>query len=632
MNIETYFGFFAQAVMTAVGTSMSRLTGTAVNLERIALSTTNTLKLRWSDVETVVLPQLASQTDVAWVFALTQHDVAGLERLLGDRMPFHKLLEQVISTAAEPFNFVSKRRNRLTGLQVSRNVTGLTAHHLGGEVNYTMATGVFTVPRANGFSLRLLVTAAGRDLIESRTEQKATQRALFSINEGAYLCRPQWDPPPPPPGLEQGAQLSELMLNAWLQTFFGLNDGEIANRLFQRPVGLHCQVADVEALRESATRDGPPTVARLQLGDEKALELFVVLPAPAADQLLRLSRSGAERFLGDLFRALFGEAGRLWERFGETPMAWRLQAVRRIPSDAIDAVTQRLEGGGLAVRQIARTDAGHLEWMLAIPPHTWHWLMRATAKGMAHPATGIPNRQTIFRATGWGQGRVPWARMAAFLTDRELQDLIRVVAQAGQAEPALAAVADALEGPFRRRWLEAMPVMQRERTERYQLAEGEAARRHLELTRALIPLGRAGRLPPGRLANWVSLYTEFFFGRCQYVIDTMLPLRHLVYGMDRTSLSRLLFDARANDLISVLSWAEFPVVDQVRRAISPSYALRLFQDVGDLRPTTRAFVAQQAQLSLYRTAFRGLTQGRYLIRATPAQRLRELIRVLDEEG
>ena len=631
MNIETYFGFFAQAVMTAVGTSMTNLTGTPVNLERIALSTTNTLKLRWSDVETVLLPQLAVKADVAWVFALTQHDVAGLTRLLGERMPFHRLLEQVVSTAAEPFNFVSKRRNRLTGLQVSRNVTGLTAHHLGGEVNYTMATGLFSVPRANGFSLRLLVTAAGRDRIEARAEQKTTQRALFSITEGAYLCRPQWDPPPPPPGLEEGAQLSELMLNGWLQTFFGLNDGEIANRLFQRPVGLQCQLADAEALRAMATKDGPPTVARLQLGDEKALELFVVLPAPVAGQLIRLSRSGAERFLGDLFRALFGEAGRLWERFSEVPMAWRLLAVRRIPTDAVDAVTKRLEGGGLAVRQIARMDEGHLEWMLAIPPHTWHWLMRATAKGMAHPSSGLPNRQAIFRATGWGQGRVPWARMAAFLSDRELQDLIRVLGQAGLAEPALAAVAEALEGPFRRRWLEAMPMMLRERTERTELAEGEAARRHLELTRALIPLGRAGRLPPGRLAQWVSLYGEFYFSRCQYVIDTLLPLRHLVYGMDRASLSRLLFDAHSNVLVPVLSWAEFPVVDQVRRAISPGFALRLFEDVGDLRAGIHAFTAQQAQLDLYRTAFRGLSQGRYLIRATPAQRLRDLIRVLDEE-
>jgi hypothetical protein len=631
MNIETYFGFFAQSVMTAVGTSLTSLTATAVNLERVELSTTNTLKLRWSDIETVLLPQLVTQQDVRYVFALSPHDVASLTRLAAERMPFHKLLEQVISTAAEPFNFVSKRRNRLTGLQISRNVTGFTAHHLDGEVSYTMATGVFAVQRGNSFSLRLLVTPRGRDLIEERATQKATQRALFSINEGAYLCHPQWEPPPPPPGLEQGTQLSELMLNGWLQTYFGLNDGEMANRLFQRPVGLQCQVSNAEALTAMLGEGGPPTVARLQLGEEKALELFVVLPAAAAGQLIRLSRSGQERFLGDMFRALFGDSARLWERFAETTLQWKLLAVRQIPKDAVDAVTKRLEGGGLLVRQVARMDEGYLEWMLAVPPHTWHWLMRVTAKGMALPSQGLPNRQAIFRSTGWGQGRVPWARMAGFLSDRELQDLIRVLSQAGLGEAVLAAVAEALDGPFRQRWLEAMPMMQRERTERYKLAEGEAPRRHLELTRALIPLNRSGRLPAGRLALWTALYTEYHFSHSQYLIDTLLPLRHLVYGMDRSSLSRLLFDARGNLLVHLLSWAEFPVVDQVRRAISPGFALHLFEDVQDLRGKITAFSAQQAQLDLYRLAFKGMTQGRYLVRATPAQRLRDLIRLLDEE-
>ena len=168
MKIETYFGFFAQAVMTAVGTSLTDLTRTACNLEHLAIATTNTLKLRWSDVETVLLPQFAAKAEVNFVLALTPHDVAGIERLATGRMPLHKLLEQVVSTAMEPFNFVGKRRNRLTGLQISRNVTGFTAHHLDGEINYTVATGHFSVPKASGFALRLLVTAAGRDMIEER--------------------------------------------------------------------------------------------------------------------------------------------------------------------------------------------------------------------------------------------------------------------------------------------------------------------------------------------------------------------------------------------------------------------------------------------------------------------------------
>lgn len=631
MNIDTYFGFFAQSVLTAVGTSLTNLTRQAVNLESVHLSVTNTLKLRWSDVETVLLPVLAAKVEIRFLFALTEHDVAGLRRIAEGRMPFHKLLEQVISTAAEPFNFVSKRRNRLTGLQISRNVTGFTAHHLNGEVWYTMAKGTFSVPKGSGFSLRFLVTAAGRDLIEERATQASAQRALFSINEGAYLCRPQWEPPPPPPGMEAGTQVSEVMINGWLQTFFGLNDGLMPNRLFQRPVGLQCTLSEPEMLRAMVEKDGPPTVARLAINNERALELFVVLPASVAQSLMRLSRSGQERFLGDMFRALYGDSAKLWGRFAQADLRWGVLAVRKIPSDAIDAVTQRLEGGGLVVRQVARMDEGYLEWMLAIPPHTWHWLMRLTAKGMSHPSEGLPNRQAILRATGWGQRRIPWPRMIGFLSDRELQDLIRVLGQARLSEPVLAAVAEALEGPFRERWLEAMPVMLRERTARYELAEGEAPRRQLELTRALMPLNRNRKLPEGRLALWVSLYTEYYWSFCQHLIDRLLPLRHLVYGLDRGSLSRLLFDVKGSLLVDMLCSAEFPVIDQVRRAISPGFAVRLFEDIGVLRNNTSAFSAQAAQLDFYRAAFQGLTEGRYLVRPTPAQRLRELIRLLDEE-
>ena len=425
--------------------------------------------------------------------------------------------------------------------------------------------------------------------------------------------------------------MSDVMMNGWLQTFFGLNDGLIPNRLFQRPVSLQCQLADAEQLRQMVESDGPPTVARLQLNDEKALELLVVLPAAVSASLMQLSRSGQERFLGDVFRALFGDSAKLWESFSQAPTRWRLQAVAKIPADSIDAVIKRLEGGGLVAKQVARMDEGYLEWMLAIPPHTWHWLMRLTAKGMAHPSEGLPNRQAIFRATGWGQGRIPWPKLIGFFSDRELQDLIRVLNQAHIEEAMLAAVADALDGPFAERWLEAMPIMLRERTAAHELAEGEAPRLHRGLARALIPLNRAGKLPPGRFSDWLSLYSEIYWSRCQYLIDSLLPLRHLAYGLDRSSLSRLLFDVKGVPLAQLLSVAEFPVLDQVRRAISPGFAVRLFEDIAYQRTRVSAFTAQAAQLDFYRLAFRGLTTGRYLVRATPAKRLREVIRLIDEE-
>jgi hypothetical protein len=128
----------------------------------------------------------------------------------------------------------------------------------------------------------------------------------------------------------------------------------------------------------------------------------------------------------------------------------------------------------------------------------------------------------------------------------------------------------------------------------------------------------------------VALYTEFFWSYAQYLIDQLLPLRHLIYGMDRASLSRVLFDSRGDQLPEMLSWAEFPVVDQVRRALTPGATVRLLEDIAVKRGNTSAFAAQAAQLDFYRLCYQGMIQGRYLVRSTPAQRLRELIRVLDE--
>jgi hypothetical protein len=83
-------------------------------------------------------------------------------------------------------------------------------------------------------------------------------------------------------------------------------------------------------------------------------------------------------------------------------------------------------------------------------------------------------------------------------------------------------------------------------------------------------------------------------------------------------------------LEEALTWAEFAVLDQVRRAISPGFALRLLDNIAHRRPRTSACTSQGAQLAVYRRADRGRVEGRYLIRRTPAKRLNELIRALDE--
>ena len=208
MEIDTYFGFFAESIFRAMLGSISRQSGIAVSYDGMALSQTNTIKLRWSDIETVLLPELAIAGDIPFVLAFNANDVRELSNLSQERVSLQRMMEQAVSTAIEPFNFITKRRNRLQALHFSRNVTGLTAAHLDGELVYTMATGRFSVRGQNEFAIRLLVTSNGRDRIEDRTTAGHTQRALFSIIEGAYVCNPQWDPPPPPPGAEAPGEIS----------------------------------------------------------------------------------------------------------------------------------------------------------------------------------------------------------------------------------------------------------------------------------------------------------------------------------------------------------------------------------------------------------------------------------------
>ena len=114
MKIDTYFGFFAEAVMHAITTSMTGLTGQSVNLDTVHLSNTNTIKLRFGDVETVMRPVLAAKVEVGFLFAFNEHDIAALTRLCEGRMPFHKMMEQVISTAAEE----ELKQDEISGLSI----------------------------------------------------------------------------------------------------------------------------------------------------------------------------------------------------------------------------------------------------------------------------------------------------------------------------------------------------------------------------------------------------------------------------------------------------------------------------------------------------------------------------------
>ncbi|HEX7927635.1 MAG TPA: hypothetical protein VF678_08590, partial [bacterium] len=522
---------------------------------------------------------------------------------------------------------MTKTRNRLRSLLFSPNVMGLTASHLGGEVQYTQAAGTFRMDGGATFTLRFLVAASGRDKIEDRATQQATQRALFTINSGAYVARPQWEPPPPPPGAERGKGLNEEAMSGWLQSFLGRNDGVMANRLFQRPAGFQCALTKGDTFRLMLGTD-PIAVVRLQLNGDAALELFVLLSAKTKGTLIQLSKSGQDKFLGDFFRAILSESAQLWERFTELPVKWSVAAVRDIPADSLDAVEKRLGGGGFTLRQVARLDDGILEWAVAVPPHSWRWMLQATAKGMGLNAEGAPDRAAIYNGTGWNTGAVPWGALLKHLNARDQNELARQVAQAYPERPQaiLSALTRAMPREAQDAWVAAMPSDLRDRTQAYKAEPGEGERLLPRLAGTLLQLNRAARLGETKLSAWLSLYAELLWVRRAFLAEKVLPLRLLVYGMDRASLSRLMVDAKDALLVDLLAWAEFPVVDQMRRAVTPNFALRLLEDVAVKRVRINAFTAQEAQFTLYRRAAQGLEQGRYLIRPTPAERLRQVLR------
>ena len=300
-----------------------------------------------------------------------------------------------------------------------------------------------------------------------------------------------------------------------------------------------------------------------------------------------------------------------------------------LPPEGISKVLDRLKGGGLVLNQEVLLDEGRVTWWLAITPHAWLGMLIRTARGMGMTVEGVPDRANVFAATGWGGDQLPWPSIMAMVNDGELRDISRAMQQEGLQEAHMAAIALGLEGDVKDRWLTALPVMMRERTEAYELEEDEAPRRFKAVAEAMLRLRHSKKIPDGRFSCWLGLYSELVWARRQAAIGKLLPLRHLIYGLDKNSLSRLLFDLKNDALATIVSGSEFPVVDQVRRAISPGYAVRLLEDVAVRRPKTNALEFQEALLNLYRLCHQGLGEGRYALRATPAERLEQMMRWLE---
>jgi len=651
MQIATYFGFFAQSFFTAMAQSMTRQLGKPVNLDSMDIHASTIISLGRLGLQSVVVPALTEKTDIPFVLAFTTRETETLEQLAEGNL--QRLMEEAVGAAMEPVNFLTKSRNSLRGLRFQRNVPGLIAQRLGGTLNFTVAEAHLRGPGPQPLLLRLLIGPQALNRIEERAQAKPAQLALFSVLEGAYVCRPQWAPTPTaapatggkpaitpatpnasPPGMAPPAPeaMAQAQAPALLaQTFLMLHSGLLPPKMFRQPVAFSTQVATPQTLHALGGQAENLHIVRLRAEDKAEMELYVVLPASSTRELMRLSQSGQARFVGDFFRILLGEAAQVWQSLLGQPMQWRTEGVRELPPAALEAVTKRTAEGGLLLQQRASLSDGALDWLVALPPATWGWMQAATAQVCKRaditPATN--DAATLLQATGWGQTQIPWEHMTRLAQDNDLWHLTRRLAEAGFGPAHLVAVAETLSPPQRERWLTAMPVTLRDKTQAHRLTPGEAPRRLVILTNGLVALCRTDKLPESPLRHWLTLFAEFHYRRRQDLLQRHLPLRHLIYGLDRQSLFQLIRDESRQTVAEMLTAAEYMVQDQVRRACSPRFALGLLEDVAARRPRTSALTAQEATLRFYRRTQTGMVKGRYLVRETAGLRLQTLLRELD---
>src|SRR3990170_5108706 len=99
MRIETYFGFFAESFFKAIQGSLTQQAVSRISYEGVDIGTTNSLKLRWSEIDTVILPERLIEEDIPWVIALSARDVQTLTELSQRGTSLQRLMEQAVSTA-----------------------------------------------------------------------------------------------------------------------------------------------------------------------------------------------------------------------------------------------------------------------------------------------------------------------------------------------------------------------------------------------------------------------------------------------------------------------------------------------------------------------------------------------------
>ncbi|MDH4120956.1 MAG: hypothetical protein OEV94_04550 [Deltaproteobacteria bacterium] len=643
MKINTYFGFFAQTLFTAMGTALGSSTGRKVALETVELHGTNLLKLHQAGLDTLLLPRQTVPPDPPYLYVLFKGGPQALGRLAPKVSP-QRLMEQAAAAAMEPWSYVTRARAQLTALAFTRPAPGVLPRHLGDDAHVTLAVGRFGGPGLVPFQVGLLVGERGVTLVEERTQAQPVQRAFHAVVQGQYLCQPQWAPaayPPPPSATPSALPSPDLPQTTWwLQSFLALNGGTLANKVFRQPAAFSLEPAQEAAVTQDTAQAQQVGVARLSL--EENQDLFFVVPPESLRGILSLSKSAQPAFLGDFFRALLKEPAQLWEALGAGRLAWRVTAVRTIPPQGLSAMAPRLKGGGWW-RQRVRLADGDLAWWVGVTPTAGAALWNAAQKGGRPDSLPAP----------WSPSKTPtspadpaaWRALAALGGPGDPRQLVRLLMGNGVLESDLEWLAQRLGpaipgSPLAQAWKAVLPgkpaqPAQQPGTVSNTLSNTVAnagAGAYGRLAHALVKL----RLEPSGwdspMAQGAALLAERVWQERQALLDRWMPVSHLVYGMDRLSLQRLCYDTPNPELAALVSQARFRVMDQVRRVISPGFGVRLLEDAGAARLRVNAMGAQQATIGFYRRCWEGMQQGRYTLRETPAQRLGRLMALLDGEA
>ncbi len=670
MPMDTFFGYFAQAAFTAFCTTLAQQQKTALSLERIQVYQATAFSLRRSGFERMFAPILVAGSKIHTLYAMTNRDVEVLKSFCSAGVGLHQALEQAFSAAVIPFEFVAKQRALFQHLEASPNAIGFTAHHLNGALTYTAAQAWIAPPHGAPFSVCLLVDASTCAFIEERSTQPQTLRALKAIVNGAYVCQPQssvtkaqdsW-------AAENLAKGQTLSLS-WLHSLFCANAGGALLKLLRRTAVVRCKPLDKTELDDDLwpADDKTQALTAVRLGLEgHAATMMVFFGASQAKALLQLSKSGSTTFLGGFLCTLFGEGAKAYSHLSGVALKWKLVGVGSLETPKAMQWLSNEGTRGMFVKQTLRLESGTVFWLMAIPPLLLQQLLRFGTEVLKGKAKlGLPK-------LGLHQGHPPLQALLAATPPQHALMTMRVLLRVLEntlkppplhPKPALSSKVGAPRQPAKHRrgahqappqtlveclatamaetqgaaqncLLEALPVHLRERVENTPGEPAQKAKHLRQLANALATVWLQTQIeadfPHNPLSAWGALYAEALWALREEMLEGILPLRMLIFSMQRQSLTQWLMALPTQPLVSALCGVSFSLLDQVRRASSTAFAIRLLEEIGSVQQKTNAFQAQQGQITLFQLGAEHLAEGRLLLRPSAVQGLKTLVEALQE--